>query len=244
MDISRYMTRTNFVRAFIAVALISIVFIAYDNLSFRVKDVSPSLSNMPDSATEIRFNFSQPIESVGSVVINDEELNVEIRGKTVAIPVGGLLESDVLYTVVLNDVKSKWFNNSIQSIGESFTPKYVAYNKLSDKDKRAQIAESNSGQVDDPFISESVFPIFNERWQIDATVNSQLREASLRVKFFEEIPNYDNGGAITRVSNEVAEKYRQEVLAEIKKRNGNPDDYGIFYDNPYLADKYRSTEEH
>ena len=40
------------------------------------------------------------------------------------------------------------------------------------------------------------------------------------------------------------EKYRQEVLDEIVKRKGNPKDYQIFYENPYLAKKYPSTEEH
>lgn len=244
MDVNTYLTRQNLLRAVVAIIVVILAFVCYDNLLFRLKDTSPSLSKMPDSSTEIRFHFSQPVASVGDASINDIDTKVVIKGRTVIFPLGGLIESDTTYSVVLSDIKSQWFGNSMDSINKSFTPEYVAFNELTDEDKQAQINESNSGQVDDAFISNSVFPIFNERWQIDATIVTERREAFLNVKFFEEIPDYDNNAVVKRVSDETAEKYRQEVLSEIKKRDGNPDDYEIFYDNPYLSNKYRVSESH
>lgn len=244
IDVNKYLTRQNIIRTAFALIAVVVVFVCYDNLVFRLKEVSPSLSNMPDSSTEIRFHFSQPLASVKSASIDDEDSKVEINGKTVVVTLNNRLKSGRKYSIVLNDIKSKWLDGRIATINKSFTPRYVEFDKLSDEEKKAQIAKSNSGQVDDPFIANSVFPIFNTRWQIDATVISERREAYLNVKFFEEIPDYDNNGVVKRVSNETAEKYRTEVLNEIKKRKGNPDQYEIFYDNPYLANKYRSTEEH
>lgn len=239
MEYRNFITRRNIV-AIVAVSLVLLLlYICFDNLVFRVKSFSPSLDKMPDSATELRVHFSQPVKSIGSVALNDTVIKPVIKDKVVIIPIGRALEADSQYSLVLEDIQSKWFDNSIDSINKQFTPEYVPYDKLSTEEKEAQIEQSNSGQVDDAFISNNVFPIYNERWQIDATVNTEDRSAFLNVKFFKEVPNYDNGGEVTRVSNETAEKYRKEVLDEIKKRGGNPSDYLIIYDNPYLSDKYR-----
>lgn len=244
MDSRQYLTRRNIILTILFVVVAIAMFVAFDNLVFRLKSISPSLENMPDSATELRLHFSQPVESIGDVSLNDTVISPKINDRLVIIPLGRTLESDTDYMLVIKDVKSKWFSSSIASIKRDFTAKYVAFNQLSEEERESQIKQSNSGQVDDAFISNNVFPIFNERWQIDATVDTTEQKAFLNVKFFDEVPNYDNGGEVTRVSNDTAEKYRKEVLDEIVKRKGNPSDYQIFYDNPYLADKYPSTEEH
>lgn len=203
------------------------------------------MDKFADSSVQINFHFSQPIESVGGVLINNREVgNVDVGGSTVKVPIDIELEKGITYSIEIRSIKSKWFWNEIDLIKSSFTPQYIEFNKLSPDEQKDQIDSSNSGQVDDPFIDSNVFPIFNDRWQIDATVVNDSRSVILNVIFFEEVPDYDNGGVVKKVSDGVAERYRQEVLNEIKKRGANPKDYTIIYANEYLYEKYNEHPTH
>lgn len=223
----------------------ALIFVAYDNLYFRLKSTDPSLSAIPTSGRSIRYEFSQPIKGVGDILIDDEEVTgVTVDNNVITIPFNRVFKQDSKHTIEITSIESKWFNNKINQINRTFTAQYIDFNALSKTEQNAQISDSNSGQVDDSFISEHVFPIFNERWQIDATVITDNRSVVLNVKFFSEVPNYDNNGAIKRVSDTTAENYRKEVLDKIKQEGGNPDTYTIIYDNPYLYKKYSENESH
>lgn len=242
-----YLTKRNFLLVFIVFVTLTLLFVLYDNLHFRLKDTSPSLKNVATSSVEIRFHFSQPIKSVKSITFNDSDVtsSVLIDNKTVTVPIDISLSKSSTYKIVLKSIDSEWFSNKIDTVERSFTPKYIDFNKLSDEEQKAQIDASNSGQVDDKFVDENVFPIFNDRWQIEATVIPTDRVTVLQVSFLEEIPDYDNGGVIEQVSDDTADKYEQEIHAEIKKRGGNPNDYSIVYKtNKYLSDKYSDADTH
>ena len=242
-----YFTRKNFFIVIVVITLSILLFVAYDNLFFRLKSTSPSLDNVATSSVEIKYYFSQPIKSIKSVVFNGTDItnDVIINDKTVTIPFNKSLASDSPYKIDIMSVESSWFGNKISSIEREFTAKYVDFNKLSDAEQKAQVDASNSGQIDDKFIDKNTFPIFNKYWQIDATVIGSDKTAVLNIEFFEEIPDYDNGGSIKQVPNDVADKYRQEVLNEIKKRGGSPDNYIIVYKtNKYLYEKYNQSEGH
>jgi hypothetical protein len=240
-----YITRKNILIVAGAILSLMILYIAYDNLHFHVKSTSPDVNSVATSTIELQYHFSQPVKAVESVVINDTDVtsSVTINNKTINIPLSDL-DSETTYSVTLKAVQSEWFNAKINSTTDSFVPKYIDFKDLPDEQQQRQISASNSGQVDDPFVSDNVFPIFNQRWQIEATVIPSDRTTVLTVKFFSEVPDYDNGGAVTQVSNDTAEQYRNEVLAEIKERGGDPDDYRIIYQtNKYLYEKY-STQSH
>lgn len=229
----------------IVLVVLLMVFVLYDNLYFRLKSTTPPMGQFADSSVQISYHFSQPIKSVGAVKINNNTVNdVVIDGSVVTVPLEFDLEKDVKYSIEIQSIESDWFGNKIELIKRSFTPQYIDFNKLSDEERKVQVDASNSGQVDDPFIDDNVFPIFNGRWQIDATVITDNRSVVLNVKFFEEVPDYDNGGASQQVSNEVAEKYRKQVLNEIKKRGADPKDYTIVYSNQYLHEKYTQHPTH
>ncbi len=244
METQRYDLRKYIIRAGLLLLAIIVLYVCYDNLVFRLKSTTPSLDAVADSSTEIRYHFSQPVKSIKLVSVNDIPVEPSIKERDVVIPLNKTLESGSKYSVVMKGIQSEWFGLNIRTIERSFIPKYIDFNRLSDEERRNQVNKSNSGQVDDLFISRSAFPIFNERWQIDATVDTSSRTAILNIKFFEEIPDYDHGGVVTRVSNETAEKYRREVLEKIKENGGNPEKYTIIYDNPYLYEKYTDTDTH
>ncbi|MGB3946303.1 MAG: hypothetical protein WBK76_05735 [Candidatus Saccharimonadales bacterium] len=242
MDTQQYDIRKYAVRIGLVLAALLVAFVLYDNLAFRLKSTSPSLSNVADSSTEIRLYFSQPVKSIGKVTFNEATITPRVNGKEVIVSFDRTLIKNADYSLVVKDVTSEWFDMKIQSIERSFTPKYVPYDKLPAEQKKVQVDNSNSGQVDDSFISKNAFPVFNERWQIDAVVDTTVRTAILNVKFFEEIPNYDQGGVVTRVSNETAETYRREVLQKITDDGGDPANYTIVFDNPYLYEKYNQGD--
>ena len=245
INIGKYMDRRNILRVVMGLFIILAMFIAYDNLSFRIKHVSPSIDRIPSSALEIRYHFSQPIKSVGEVLVNGRRVNsIEISDKVLKIPFTGGLTKNQEYSIIINSIQSKWFNNNIKVISSNFTPQYIDFADLSSEEKRAQVDASSGGQVDDPFIAENIFPIFNYKWQIDATIAFDSRIAILNVKFFEEVPDYDNGGVIKRISNKKAEQYRSEVLKKIKDLGGDPNNYRIFYSNVYLRTKYGESSTH
>jgi len=242
-----YLTRKNFVISLIAIGVLIGIFIAFDNLVFRLKSTDPSLDRVATSSIEITYYFSQPVKSVGSVIFNGNDITSDavVDDKTIKVQFGKVLSKNSTYTITLQDIESKWFNNKINSLKSNFTAKYVDFNKLSDSEKKAQIDASNSGQVDDKFINENVFPILKEHWQISATVIPSDRVTVLEVEFLDEIPDYDRGGVSQQLPNDLADKYRLEVLEEIKKRGGNPDDYKIIYKtNTYLYEKYSQSKGH
>ena len=234
-------------RAAVALVVLVITFIAYDNLHFHLRSTDPSVSAVPTSASEIRFHFSQPLKEVEEVMIDDRIVsNYTIEGRVLTIPFDTIPASqfESSHTIKISNVASKWFNFSIKSIERKFEPKYIDFNKLSKEEQEQQVEDSNSGQVNDSFIVETQFPIFNERWQIDLVSDGGSGVSNLHVKFFAEVPNYDKDGVITRVSNETAETYRKEVIEYIEDHDGTPEDYVITYDNPYLNEKYGIVNTH
>lgn len=245
-SVQSYITKKNVMLVLIGIVGLIFIFVVYDNLHFRLRSTSPSLNNVATSSVEIIYNFSQPIESIQSVTFNGKDVtnDISINNKSVSIPLDTSLSDESTYEIVLHSVISQWFNNKINSIEREFTPKYIDFNKLSEEQQKAQINASNSGQVNDRFIDDNTFPILTKEWQIEATVVQSDRVAILTVKFLDEIPDYDNGGATVQLPNDVAEKYRQEVIDEIKDRGGNPEDYTIVYEtNKYLNEKYNLSEQ-
>lgn len=243
--LKKYLIRKNIIIICFVIFIIGISFLLFDILRFRLKDTTPSIDRVASSSIEIKYYFSQPIKSVDQVLLDGDIIyDATIENSTITIPFKKSLVENVKYSIELKSIRSKWFNNRINSISQNFSPQYINFDELSSKEKKMQVDASHSGQVDDPFISDNSFPIFNERWQIDATVIKDTRSVVLGVKFFSEVPDYDNGGTVKQVSNETAEKYRLEVLSEIKKRGADPESYTIIYSNKYLYEKYGNHATH
>lgn len=244
--LQQYLTKRNILIAVGVVGSLILIGILYEVLHFHVRSTTPSLNRVATATSEITYKLSQPIRSVGKVTFNSADIteSIQIDGNELTLPIDEL-EKDRTYTVTISNLQSDWLNNQIITIDSEFTPEYVDFNDLSEDQQKAQVDNSHSGQVDDDFISDNNFPIFNRRWQLEATVVNTDRTVILTVSFFEEVPDYDNGGAVSQVSNETAEQYRNEVLKEIKDRGGNPEDYTIVYKtNRYLNEKYNTIERY
>ena len=112
MEFNKYINRQVVIRIAVVLVFLLIAFLCYDNLLFRLKGSSPSFDSFPDSSTEIRLKFSQPIKSIGAVSLNDEDIDVTIDGRVVTIPLGNSLESGNKYNLELSDIRSEWFDNS------------------------------------------------------------------------------------------------------------------------------------
>lgn len=239
MELYKYITKRNIIITVCLFVILCLSLVMYDKLYFRLKDTTPSLDKVATSSVEIRYHFSQPIKSIGEVVINGETIyTATITDSTITVPLETRLEEDTEYTIELKSIKSNWLNNQIDSLKRTFIPRYVNYDDLSEEEKRMQVSASNSGQVDDLFISKNVFPIFNDRWQIDATTVEDSRSIVLNVTFFAEVPDYDNGGVVTQIPDELADQYEKEVHNEIKKRGGKVEDYTIIYENKHLREEH------
>jgi hypothetical protein len=232
-------TRRNILLTLVIIVIIIVIGIALDNGIFRLKSTNPSLNNIATSSAEISFTFSQPIKSIGSIEIDGTVIpNTSVKGNTIRIPLATVgIEDGINYSVELTDIHSYWFNATIKNINSVFKARYVEFDKLSNEQQKYQVDNSNSGQVNDPFL-DNIFPILKEKYQIEATNVEDGEHVSLYVTFFDEVPDYDNNGAAIQLSNDTAEQYRREVLTTIKDNKGEPDKYQISYSNIYLNTKY------
>jgi len=224
----------------LTVFVILVGFIAYDKLVFRLTSTSPNLDQVATSSNTIIFRFSQPIKSVESVSVKNTVVNQSIDNSEITIPLSqGVLSKDEVLDISIKGIESKQFNNRIDRIDRSVTVKYIEFNELSDEQKKLSIQQSNSGQVDDPFL-DNAFPLLDEqyRYQIDANTAGFTRTINVTITFLDEAPDYDNGGKITQLPNDVAEEYRKSALEMIRRYKGDPDHYDITYSNNYLNEKY------
>lgn len=224
-----------------ALALIS--WLLYDNLVFRFKSTSPDLSNVATSSTHLKVCVSQPIKTVGKVSFNNTPLDSSaftVEGKCIEIPFEDLSEEQT-YTVKVERVESQWFTNKIFEISFSFTPRYIEFSRLSKDQQKAQIDSSNSNQIDDPFLN-GMFPIITDTFVLEIENAGDGKTVYLDVSILSEIPDYDNGGKIARVSDSEAEKIHTDVVKLIKDKGGSIDRYVVTYSNEYLNKKYGSPE--
>ena len=224
----------------LAIVFIIITFVAVDKLIFRQTNSDPNLSSVATSSVSLQLFFSQPIKSIGKVTIANATIDgSSVEGSSILIPLNSIdLKEDTTYMVTVNSIQSEWFNNKITTLTKSFKAKYVDYNQLSDSQKKKSVDQSNSYQIDDPFLN-NYFPIMGPdyTYQIEA-LNTEDNSIQVTITFFDEVPDYDNGGKITQLPNDIAEKYREEALKKIRDSGGDPDKYVITYSNDYLNQKY------
>lgn len=218
-----------------------------DKLIFRQTSTDPDLNNVPTSATSIRIYFSQPIKSVGDVYINSNAIgDYSLEGSVLDISLQGTtLVEDNEYEITINDITSQWFNQKIDTVTKSFTVKYVDFNEQSTQQKKDQVDKSNSGQINDPFLNNP-FPIVDDknRYMIDIVNTGNTDTVQVSLTFLEEVPDYDNGGAVSQISDDQAELYRKSAFEKIKQLGGTPDNYIFLYSNRYLSDKYSEDSYH
>lgn len=239
MNWSQVFTKKNIVLAVFLLLVIVVFIVVYSMFPFRLKSISPPLNSVATSSISLDFTFSQPIESVGEVLIDGAVVhNTVIDKSTVKI---SLLETELVknigYDIELNNIKSQWFESSIEELEFTFTPQYIDFNQLSVDEQKRQIQHSNSGQINDPFLN-NVFPIITKDYQIEVVNTGDGETFYIDVTFLVEVPDYDKGGVSKQISNDLAEKYRNEVIDVIRKNKGTPEDYVIIYSNNYLNDKY------
>ena len=100
------------------VMLVIFIALALDKLIFRQTGSDPSLNNIATSSTSLKLSFSQPLESVGKVSIDDTIINsITIDGSTINIPFQNIeLTDGITYRLDIEDIHSKWFNNKIMQI--------------------------------------------------------------------------------------------------------------------------------
>lgn len=236
-------------KTIVLIILISIglltAYLLFDNLVFRLKSTDPALDEVATSSITITLKYSQPIRSIGTVYIDNLPVNdITISGKSVTVSLSTIeLLQDSVHNIKIDSVTSKWFGKSINNANYTLKATYVDFSNLSEEQQKIQTNKSDSNQSNDPFLN-NVFPIVADNYQIESTKTVDDREIYLDVTFFDEVPDYDNGGKVTQLSDDVAEKYRTDVIQKIKSLSGSPEDYIITYSNLHLNTKYSDQHHH
>jgi hypothetical protein len=231
-------------RIIIGVGVLIIGILIYNIAIFRVFSLSPSPDNMPSSSRLVRIDFTQPVDSIEGVevagsVIDDDQ--IEIDGRSVRIVLRGeAFEEGKMTSVRFEKATSKWFGLTVSGYLQRFTPKYVPFNKLSDEQQKAAISSSDSAQSNDPFLNND-FPIRTDEYSIDATKDDTSSDISVVITFAKDIPDYDISPTAVGVSNQEAERLRDEALKKIRELGGKPENYSITYTNPYLSEQYTNN---
>jgi hypothetical protein len=228
----------------IFIALIG-AWLAYDLLVFRLKSTSPDVKSVATVSPFVKFSFSQPIKSVKEVSLTSgevtRELDKSIDGNVVTASFDTSLVEGQKYTLKITGITSKWFNNVIEQTTITFTPTYQDYDSLSEDQKRSLVSQSNSGQIDDPFLNNK-FPIAGDGFYVDASRESGTKDILVEVVILSEVFNYDTNSQVF-VTNDKAEEYYKKAMELIKKNKGVPEKYLITYSNPYLNQKYSSAKQ-
>lgn len=232
---------TNKRRILIGVGVIIVGLLIYNVAVFRVFSLSPSPDNMPSSTRLIRIDFTQPVDSIEGVEVANtliEDDQIEIKGRSVLISLEGeAFEEGEVTSVRFEKATSKWFGFTISGYLQRFIPKYIPFNELSEEQQQAAIDSSDSAQSNDPFLSNN-FPIRTDDYSITATKDDTSADISVVIMFAKDIPDYDVSPNAVGVSNEEAERLRDEALKKIRELGGTPEDYSITYTNPYLSEQY------
>lgn len=228
-------------RIIVAVGLVLVGIFVYNVAVFRVFGLSPSPDNMPSSSRLIKIDFTQPIDSIegvevaGDIIENDQ---ISIKGRSVSINLrGDSFEEGKMTSIRFEKATSKWLGLTVTGYLQRFTPKYIPFNELSKEQQQAAVASSDSAQSNDPFLNNN-FPIRTDDYSIDASKDDTTSDVSVVVTFAKDIPDYDVSPNATGVSNEEAERLRDEVLRKIRELGGTPEKYSITYTNPYLSEQY------
>lgn len=230
---------------FFGILLLGAVGVFLNSLVFRQTSFDTDTSRVPTSAIYIRCYFSQPLKSVGSVTIGGKDIeNYTIENNAIVIPLKGIgAKDDNKKDLIIRDILSATSGSRIDEFSNHLRFAYVDYKDLSHQQQKDQVNKSSSGEINDPFLYSNVFPIIDSDYVYRIDIASTADEViNLSVTFLDEVPNYDNGGTSTQLPDDVAEKYRTEVIKKIKSRGGSPEKYIIIYSNNYLNTKYLDSK--
>lgn len=232
----------------IVLLIIGCIFIVvYNFILFRVFSTSPSMSDVPTSAAVISVTFTQPVKAVEGVELAGKSVykdDVTVDGRTVSVKVpSGTLQEKVFTSLRFSKVSSQWFNLVLKDMVFRFKPKYVKFSDLSEDQRKASVDASNSGQSDDPFLTNE-FPIRTDDYSIEASKGYSSSQIFVKITFSKDVPDYDVSDEAEGLSDSEAERLRADAFDTIKKHKGSPDEYAFVYSNQYLNDKYGNREEH
>ena len=245
MQPSHIFTRKRLTLSFIVIIVGFVCLIGFDKLTFRYMNSNPALDSVATSSLALRLSFSQPLQSTDQVFIDNEIVNdTSIDGSTLVVSLENLkLIDGQTYSLKIRHLSSKWFNFKINEINRVFTVEYVEYNQLSDEQKKDQVSRSNSGQISDPFLNNQ-FPLLDNSLVYQIEANTTNGTINVFITFYDEVPDYDNGGLSIQLPDDKAEEYRKKAIQTIRDNNGDPDKYNITYSNNYLNSKYSSVLYH
>lgn len=216
--------------------------LAYDNLLFRLKSTTPASNEVATISPYVDFYFSQPIERVGEVSfsLNENKFPVDytIEDRRVRVILPQNLAAELDYKLQLSNIQSGWFGNKITNETFAFTPIQQDFASLPADQRQELINQTNSGQINDPFLN-NIFPITDgESLMIKATNGGDGKTVFIDITFYAEIRDADTGVA-TQLPNDKAEELRAKALELIKQKGGKRfDNYFITYSNDYLNQKY------
>lgn len=237
METYKRMNKKNILIAIVILFTIIIGVVIYYSSTLRLESTDPPLDKVATSTSKIKFTFSQPLTSIESIKVDDTELSdIEINDNSALVSLNAIsLVKDRDYTLTLTGVKS--INKEITNLTLKMTAKYVDFNELSDEQQKIQVDQSDSGQVNDPFLN-NYFPIVREGFEVSRATTYGDGRVFVFIQLYGDMPDYDNGGELRQVPDELAETYRTQALELIEDSDGTPDKYIIEYSNTYLMSKY------
>lgn len=233
-------TRILIISALATIIALTIGWLTLDGLMLRLTATNPTSDKVSTVAPFIDFYFNHNIEKIDSAKLDNNKIDTKITNNQIRIMLPKDLSSQSEHAITIQGVKSSF--RSIGSVTFKFTPKYIEYKELPEDTRKYLTNESNSGQIDDPFL-DNAFPItpVTEDFTIDFTTNNYTNRAEITVSFLAEAPN-DETGETPQLSNEEAERMRTRLLDYIKSQQGKPENYDITYSNLYLNKKYAGIE--
>ena len=225
--------------------LLTVSFIAFDILSFRLKSTTPDRLAVATITPYVEFTFSQPIDSVREVTLvtgdSTVELERDINDKTIKTKFEGTLVENAVYNLTLKDVRSKWFDGVIPEVTYTFVPTYRDFNTIPEEQRQELNRPSNSGQINDPFLNNQ-FPLATDEFYVDVNRYEGEQKLNVEVVILAEVYSPDTGTQ-AQVSDEKAEELHTKALEFIKKHGGKPENYIISYSNAYLNKKYSDIRQ-
>jgi hypothetical protein len=174
-------------RALLGLVVIFVVLFAayqfYLSRHFRVVSTSPKISNIAAVSPYLKINFNRQLSSKGLSVSSSYSVikSYKVQGKTLLVNLKSPMTAGYEYSIKVKSI-SDTKGEKITNKAFLFTPKNIAYQKLS-KDQKAALLQAQANRP--PSVSDITFSDIGALVS-DGVTNNQA--TSLRQDFFNFVP--------------------------------------------------------
>lgn len=225
--------------AVIFVSIVGIMIIGYyvmwRFMFFSLIQSTPSDLTIPTSTSDFEFTFNRQLSKDSTATIDSKTgYKVSVINQTIKITDVNNLNDGENLNISLNAIDTKG-NKTI--VSKSYHSKYIAFDNLSDEQKKQGTAESNSFEdykLVDKLPLRTVDYIIDYTYPDSGSIKMPIVVTVLSVKKDQAGDSPENLAAY--------KKYRDQAMDYLKANGFENEHYQLYFPEPYLLSEYNAKD--